>query len=59
MSNPTGLIPISGCDNANRISDVIFVHGLGGDARGTWHPHGKSNDNDLWPAWLGEELSDD
>ena len=58
MSNPTGLIPISGCDNANRIGDVIFVHGLGGDARGTWHPHGKSNDNDFWPAWLGEELSD-
>jgi len=58
VNNPTGLIAISGCDNANRIGDVIFVHGLGGDARGTWHPHGKSSDNDFWPAWLGEELSD-
>lgn len=59
MSNPTGLITISaGCDNRNRIGDVIFVHGLGGDARGTWHPQGKRNDNDFWPTWLGEELPD-
>lgn len=58
MSNPTGLIAISGCDNANRIGDVIFVHGLGGDARGTWHPAGKRDDNNFWPTWLGEELPD-
>jgi len=58
VSNPTGLIAISGCDNANRIGDVIFVHGLGGDARGTWHPAGKRDDNNFWPTWLGEELPD-
>ena len=58
MSNPTGLIPISGCDDANRIGDVIFVHGLGGDARETWHPEKKRDDDNFWPMWLGEELSD-
>lgn len=57
MNNPTGLIPISGCDNANRIGDVIFVHGLGGDARGTWHPQGNRNDDNFWLYWLGQELS--
>ncbi len=57
MNNPTGLIAFSGCDHANRICDVIFVHGLGGDARGTWHPQGK-RDDDLWPMWLGKDLPD-
>jgi pimeloyl-ACP methyl ester carboxylesterase len=58
MNNSTGLIPIFGCDNVNRIGDVIFVHGLGGDARGTWHPQGQRDDNNFWPMWLGEELPD-
>ncbi len=58
MSNPTGLIPIVGCDNGNRIGDVIFVHGLGGNAIGTWHPKEKRNDRDFWLTWLGEELAD-
>jgi pimeloyl-ACP methyl ester carboxylesterase len=30
------------------IVDIIFVHGLGGSARGTW-THGKSA---FWPIWL-------
>jgi hypothetical protein len=52
-----GLIKISGCENANRIADVIFVHGLGGNAWSTWHPQELYDDN-FWPAWLGKELSD-
>jgi hypothetical protein len=29
--------------------DIIFVHGLGGSAKGTWtHPESKS----FWPLWL-------
>jgi len=50
-----GLLKISGCDNAQRIADVVFVHGLDGDARTTWHPRDKPND--FWPAWLGEDFS--
>ena len=52
------LIPIVNADKAERIGDVIFVHGLGGNARGTWHPQGKQDDDNFWPFWLGQELSD-
>ncbi|NEP60731.1 MAG: hypothetical protein F6K31_27680 [Symploca sp. SIO2G7] len=52
------LIEISGCQNPERMGDVIFVHGLGGNARSTWHPQEKDNDNNFWPAWLGEDMSD-
>lgn len=51
------ILAVSGCENLERIGDVVFVHGLGGDARGTWHPQGKRDgDNDFWPAWLGQDL---
>lgn len=48
------LHPISGCDNSERKADVIFLHGLGGDAFGTWR-HGK-DDSTSWPHWLGGEF---
>lgn len=50
-----GLHKIRGCDNADRVADVIFVHGLGGDARTTWHP--KDQPEAFWPAWLGEDIA--
>ncbi len=56
MSSQTELIPISGCENPNRIVDLIFVHGLGGDPLKTWHPQGKRDKNNFWPTWLGEDL---
>lgn len=56
MNSQTELICISGCENLERIGDVIFVHGLRGDARGTWHPKGKRDDNNSWPTWLGGDL---
>ncbi|MDS4032044.1 MAG: hypothetical protein RKO66_18525 [Candidatus Contendobacter sp.] len=49
-----GLQKISGCDCPDRVADVIFVHGLDGDARTTWHP--KERSDAFWPAWLGEDV---
>lgn len=49
-----GLSKISGCDNPTRVADVIFVHGLDGDATTTWHP--KDDPNAFWPKWLGAEF---
>ncbi|MEH2223374.1 AAA-like domain-containing protein [Nostoc sp.] len=54
----TGLIKISGCDNPKRRGDVIFVHGLGGHARGTWHPQELRNDDNFWLTWLAQERPD-
>lgn len=34
---------------------VIFVHGLGGDARATWM-HNPKDHTTLWPSWIGEEV---
>jgi len=51
-----GLFPISGCDNPNRLVDVVFVHGLGGDWRSTWHP--KKEEDKFWPEWLGKDFPD-
>jgi predicted alpha/beta hydrolase family esterase len=55
VSNSTDLVPIINCDKSKRSGDVIFIHGLGGDARGTWQQ--KRNDGDsFWSVWLGEDL---
>ncbi|MEH2043605.1 AAA-like domain-containing protein [Nostoc sp.] len=54
----TGLIKISGCDNPKRCGDVIFVHGLGGHARGTWHPQERRDDDNFWLTWLAQERPD-
>ncbi|MFM7409120.1 MAG: esterase/lipase family protein [Cuspidothrix sp.] len=54
----TGLIKISGCDNPKRCGDVIFVHGLGGHARSTWHPQELPNDDNFWLMWLAQERPD-
>lgn len=35
---------------------VIFVHGLGGDARSTWM-HNPKDDASLWPSWIGEDVT--
>nr|VFJ94529.1 MAG: Putative serine esterase (DUF676) [Candidatus Kentron sp. LFY] len=36
-------------------ADVVFVHGLGGDAFKTWC-HDEENLHDSWPYWLAEEF---
>ncbi|MCP2728354.1 esterase/lipase family protein [Limnofasciculus baicalensis] len=55
MTDSNSLIKISGCDNSQRIGDVIFVHGLGGDAISTWHPQEKQDWENCWLGWLGKE----
>lgn len=56
MSEESNLIKIFKCNDRSCIGDVIFVHGLAGNARGTWHPQEKEDDDDFWPFWLGEDL---
>jgi hypothetical protein len=34
---------------------VIFVHGLGGEARSTWM-HNPADQTTLWPNWIGEDV---
>jgi pimeloyl-ACP methyl ester carboxylesterase len=34
---------------------VIFVHGLGGEARSTWM-HNPKDHKTLWPNWIGEDV---
>lgn len=34
---------------------VIFVHGLGGEARSTWM-HNPKDHTTLWPKWIGEDV---
>ena len=58
MSETTELIPIIGTKNPNRKADIIFVHGLGGDAWSTWHPSARKDDNNFLPMWLGEDFPD-
>jgi hypothetical protein len=51
---PDELLAIHGCENEQRVGDVVFVHGLNGNARDYWCYEGKPEN--YWPAWLGEDL---
>ena len=44
---------ISKCENSRRLADVVFVHGMDGDATTTWHPPDKPRD--YWPKWVGDD----
>jgi pimeloyl-ACP methyl ester carboxylesterase len=48
------LISICGTSSAARWGDIVFVHGLNGDARATWHPEGQAEES--WPKWLCEDI---
>lgn len=49
-----GVYKIAGCGNRDRVADVVFVHGLGGDAKQTWHPDGVPSK--YWPKWIHEKF---
>lgn len=50
------LYEVGGCDNPSRRADVVFVHGLDGHHKSTWHPEGKPGL--YWPAWVAEDNPD-
>ena len=50
-----GVSKIIGCSDPARIGDVLFIHGLDGDAQSTWHP--KNEPEKFWPKWLGEDIA--
>ncbi|TXI49219.1 MAG: hypothetical protein E6Q50_08490 [Lysobacter sp.] len=44
------------CDDANRLADVIFIHGLGGDAFATWRRDDRPDA--FWPRWIAEDFAE-
>jgi len=45
---------VVGCDNPDPTVDIVFIHGVDGDYKSTWHP--ANHEEAYWPRWLGEEL---
>lgn len=50
------ILAISKDSKPNRLGDVVFIHGLDGDANGTWQI--KDRADTFWPAWLADDLKD-
>lgn len=53
-----GVFPVAaeGVDaSRNKVMDVVFIHGLGGDAYTTWQADG--DETKFWPVWLSEDIS--
>lgn len=57
VSQATNLISLVNTEKQERIADIIFIHGLGGDALDTWrHSKNQQDDDNFWPIWLGKDL---
>jgi hypothetical protein len=49
------LIPVANTEDASRVGDVVFVHGLGGNPREYWMAD-KDKREAFWPAWIGKDV---
>ncbi|ELS01681.1 PGAP1-like protein [Xenococcus sp. PCC 7305] len=56
MNITNKLHPLEGTNNEFRYGDVVFIHGLGGNAFSTWHPQGKEESQNSWLQWLGQDI---
>ncbi|MEM9272251.1 MAG: hypothetical protein AAGA80_04705 [Cyanobacteria bacterium P01_F01_bin.143] len=57
MSTSTNLIAFANTKKEDNIDDIIFIHGLGGDALNTWrHPDNQDDENNFWLAWLADDF---
>ena len=56
MSEPM-LIPVANTADDERVGDVVFVHGLGGNPREYWMAD-KDDPETFWPAWIGHDVQD-
>ena len=57
MSESTNLIAFANTNQPDRLADIIFIHGLGGDALDTWrHPDNKEDENNFWLTWLAKDF---
>lgn len=48
------MLQVSSGSRDNAAADVVFVHGLQGDPRGTW----TNRNGGFWPSWLAEDNAD-
>lgn len=54
MTNRNGLCRVRSVDRSTAIVDIVFIHGLDGNAFEAWS-HNKA-ESGFWPMWLSEEL---
>jgi pimeloyl-ACP methyl ester carboxylesterase len=52
-TNRLGLQKIAGCENSVRLMDIVFIHGLDGDAWASWMAD-PADTKTFWPYWLAE-----
>ncbi|MCL2931372.1 MAG: hypothetical protein MGG11_03485 [Trichodesmium sp. MAG_R03] len=46
------LLLVFDCKNSHPQGDIVFVHGLAGHPRGTWHPQSKRVNNSLTKSMI-------